>query len=516
MLLGILGGSCLGFLQHEFRKKKILTKISLSILAFAVALLFTLLVDNYNIYSEIYGVDGRRNGVITYLILSLISLCTSFCVTSFGLYFFNKIILLTGLFASLYAILQIANLDPLPWDRNLKWISSTFGNPNFLSSFLAMACVPLVLLFFSGKMIFSSTLLIINFFVMYQTKSYQGFISLFVALNVVLLIYILKLKDKFITKIAFTSISLAFLNCLIFDILQKAPWDSLLYKDSLSTRFDYWRAAIRIFRDHPLFGIGMDQFGNHFGRYRDLNAAINIEGNLSTDSVHNIFLDILVSGGLFLFIPYVIIILLTIRQVVKSISRFEKIDKFYISIVGVWVVFLAQSLISINHLGLAVWGWIAMGFLIIYDPTRENHDLISGNVSKQVGRQVSLAPNRYFPVKLVIGGVIGGLFVMPIWNVNSNLLTAYKNKDQTKLISVGNAWPQDPRRMSKIAETLIEIGSTQEAERMLKRASKIESNSDVPLKIMLNLPNLSTPEKDSIMKRILELDPYFKIANKIK
>jgi hypothetical protein len=84
-----------------------------------------------------------------------------------------------------------------------------------------------------------------------------------------------------------------------------------------------------------------------------------------------------------------------------------------------------------------------------------------------------------------------------------------------KLIAVGYVWPQDPRRMSRIAETLIEIGSMEEAKRMLTKASEIEPDSDVPLKAMLDLTNLGAPERRLILIRILELDPYFEQAAKI-
>ena len=513
LILGMLGGVCLGILPHTFKKKSIpkMTLIINSIFLFA--LFASLMANRSNYFSQIYGVDGRRNGIVTYLILSLLFLCSAQSSSSFSITYFKKIFIVTSGLITAYALLQVINMDPFPWDRNIKWISSTFGNPNFLASFLAMACIPIILNF-NIKFYLVNILLCVNLYIMYQTKSYQGFLSLFLALNLIFLIYILKQNIRISIKIGSMAITLAAFAFLILDLTQSAPWRSILYKDSLSTRFDYWRAALRIFKDHPFFGIGMDQFGNFYGRYRDLNAALNIEGAISTDSVHNIYLDILVGGGLFLLIPYLCLIVLTFREIYKTISKFEEIDFLYMSLVGIWVVFLIQSMISINHLGLAVWGWISMGILINYS-SEENADFFVKKIDQRVGRQTHLVQKKFLTFKLIIGGILGGIVAFPIWNIDRELYVAYKEKNLDKLIAVGYVWPQDPRRMSRIAETLIEIGSMEEAKRMLTKASEIEPDSDVPLKAMLDLTNLGAPERRLILIRILELDPYFEQAAKI-
>lgn len=509
LLLGVLAGLSTSHVLVTLKMRQLKTKPLVVTLIFISTLFATLIFNHAKFLSQIYGVDGRRNGVVTYLCLAIIFLSATVAVESTSLKFYNLIIKITSFIASIYAIVQILNLDPIPWDRDINWISSTFGNPNMLSSFLAMSCVPLILSIMAGKIKYNTILLLISLFVVYETRSYQGFVALFLALISIFLVLILKLKKKFAIKGISVALAFVFLVGLILDITQMAPWHSFFYKASLSTRLDYWRAALGIFKNYPIFGVGMDQFGNFYGRFRDLDASRNLEGALATDSVHNIFLDLLVNGGVLLFIAYLIMVSLTFLKIYKTISNFNKINLEYLSLVGIWLVYLLQSLISINNLGLAVWGWIAMGILISFDEEKIGTNFLFKPQNSPATPSFTGPKSNTLLFRLFAGAVTGALVVSPIIKINLDLCSAYSQKNEAKLITAGYEWPEDPRRMSKIAQTLIEIGSWAEAQKMLEKASRLEQDSDVPYKIMLNLPNLTSSERDDILKQILKLDPYF-------
>lgn len=80
-----------------------------------------------------------------------------------------------------------------------------------------------------------------------------------------------------------------------------------------------------IFREHPLTGIGLNNFIDY-----DVSIPLNFEGgeilrskNLSQKSAHNSYVAFLTGGGLFLFIPLIIMFVLIGYKLVINISSFH-------------------------------------------------------------------------------------------------------------------------------------------------------------------------------------------------
>ena len=88
---------------------------------------------------------------------------------------------------------------------------------------------------------------------------------------------------------------------------------------------------------------------------------------VQSNAAHNVFLDIGSNGGFILIILYLIIVVSIFYLGVKNILRMEKFDPFYTAIFASWVGYQAQSVISINQIGLALWGWVLSGLIIGYE-----------------------------------------------------------------------------------------------------------------------------------------------------
>jgi hypothetical protein len=80
-----------------------------------------------------------------------------------------------------------------------------------------------------------------------------------------------------------------------------------------------------------------------------------------------VFLDISTAGGFPLLIVYLAILGLTVKAAFKLLLRTQSFDAPLAGIVGAWFAYVAQSLISINQIGLAVWGWVFSGAIIGYE-----------------------------------------------------------------------------------------------------------------------------------------------------
>ena len=104
-------------------------------LAFFVPLI-SLLLNGFN-EERIFGVHGRFNGALTYMALFLLLLIVR---ATFDLSAIRKSLIigsLANLIVGTYFLLQVAGKDFTEWQQVYVDPSSTLGNPNFVSGFLA-------------------------------------------------------------------------------------------------------------------------------------------------------------------------------------------------------------------------------------------------------------------------------------------------------------------------------------------------------------------------------------------
>jgi hypothetical protein len=137
-----IGGSILLFLLI-FQERKYIAKYfklpSLLTILFILWALIAFILSETNLAEGLYGVDGRRTGLITYFFLCIVLLTSmttstnSFCQKLF------VALISTGILSSAYALIQIAGSDPFLWNTQYKPIFGFYGNPNFLASLLGIS-----------------------------------------------------------------------------------------------------------------------------------------------------------------------------------------------------------------------------------------------------------------------------------------------------------------------------------------------------------------------------------------
>jgi hypothetical protein len=99
---------------------------------------------------------------------------------------------------------------------------------------------------------------------------------------------------------------------------------------------------------------------------RDTQALILPGPNTTTNAAHNVPFDVFAFGGWPLFVSYLAILSLLLSQLLKSL-RNRKYDAIFVTLTTAWACYQLQSIISINQIGLAVWGWLFGGALIAYE-----------------------------------------------------------------------------------------------------------------------------------------------------
>lgn len=448
----------------------------------------------------LYGVDGRLTGLITYVCLGVI-FCSAASISNVKqLKGYFKILLATGIINSAYAIMQILKLDPILWNTLYKPIFGFFGNSNFLAAFLgisASACLAPTLIGKYNKITNISLIvyIIIALFIIIYSESEQG-IFVFMSGLFMTFFIILKNSERFKKYLITYSILIGFgALVIISDLFQIAPWKSFLYSPSIAERGEFWSAAIRMTFDHPLLGVGLDGFQDNFHRFRDLSAA-NRDPSAKVNSVHNVLLDFSVGGGFPLAIIYIVLCALVVRSAIRYVSRSTTNDPYFIAIFSAWVGYQVQSLISINQLGLAIWGWALGGTIIGYERMPQADPITNKSKNKTLKFSAT-----------AISFLLAMFISIPQFIADTNFRSALRSGNVNLLMKSAYEWPQSITRLNLIATILLENNFTNQAYQVSKYSIEKYSNNLQAWKIYYRNTNISLNEKNEAFARITELDP---------
>ncbi len=194
--------------------------------------------------------------------------------------FFRRILiyalLLTATVAAIYAFLQYTGHEFI-WPRNLHHYGSrsvsTFGNPNFLSSFLIVVLMLSIYLYFDSsglKAAFYLLIFLLNFFALLITETRSSWGGFAAALFLFLIFF---LRRGTLRKAA-VSIVLAVIVAAIFPhlaynrdhpsvfsrITNLTKVKKLEKSNSLQQRLMIWECALRMFKKSPVIGHGWGSF----------------------------------------------------------------------------------------------------------------------------------------------------------------------------------------------------------------------------------------------------------------
>ena len=354
-------------LQNRSNQKLIST---LLIVFFLIGLLVATFETKVK-FTAIFGEYHRNNGFLSYFGMTILMFATSLVFDAKSSIKFLQSFSFTGMFLTLYGLFQGLGLDPIGWKIDYNPFITTLGNPNFTSGFLGLSNVALLYLLLEAKLrklqISYLLSLIFSLYLIKLSGSVQGIFAFLIGASIVLTVKLWNLRKKYgYLFLAFITVNSVPFFLAIFNIGPLAPF---LYQGTLRNRIDYWKAAVSMFRDHPIFGVGIDRFGEFYRQYAVKNQVV--QGQI-TDNAHNVYLQLLSTGGLILFIPFLALIFYITLKGAMGFRTQNKVIRIRIaSIFGIWVSSLALNLIAVDSLGVAIWFWISGGLLLAI--TRDLH-----------------------------------------------------------------------------------------------------------------------------------------------
>ena len=456
------------------------------------------------IEQQIFGRTGRGLGLITYvsLIIVLLAVAVFFTYNNSNLVIFG--ICISGIFSSIYSIMQYFGLDFFNWITRTNGVIGTLGNPNFQSSFAAM-CLPFALVFWKRNSlnfkIFSVIFTLVITYTIYICVSYQGYISALISLSIVFSLYLWQ-KNRVFFYVAVTSMTVGVFT-LIFGIFNSGPLSGFIYKNSVASRGEMWRTSISTSSDNPIFGIGIDSFGDYSNFYKSAADAAGI--NEYIDNSHNYFLEYAATGGYPLAILHILLIFLTVVSFFKIQSTIGKFDLNLSTLIGAWAAFQAQSLISPANISLMLWNFIITGFIVGAAAKTETNQtpLVGSMKTKSMSIRIS-------SVLLISGAVIVSY---PYFNADRLQQISAKSGDVILAVQVAKMYPESITRYQKIGVALLEAGFIEQSVDIARSA--VQFNPDSFYGWALLLSSNSTVEKNKAVKELKRLDPHNKIIQEL-
>jgi O-antigen ligase len=331
--------------------------------------LVVLVVSGGERLQQLFGTNGRNTGLITYLAFAILFVAAMTASSSVFLIRFLTVALVVGVASVGYGVVQALGGDPFDWVNQYSPVFGFLGNPNFQSSLLGILGSAVFTQLLSGAVKLQVkggylVYLVVTLYVIKETDSQQGFLVLIIGSGIALGVYVNQ-RSK---ALGYSYLGLALIGfvAVLVGTLNKGPLASLLYKDSVTYRGDYWRAGWKMTVDNPIFGVGLDSYGDWYRRSRTIEATLRRGPDVTSNAAHNVFLDISAYGGFPLMLIYITLVVLVMISAVKVIKRSQSFNAGFVGLVAGWVAFQAQSIISINQIGLALWGWVLSGLIIGY------------------------------------------------------------------------------------------------------------------------------------------------------
>ena len=466
---------------------------------------------------NLYGVYGRNTGLLSYFFLAVVALGSSVLRAYESLRLISLTFIFSGVANIAYSAWVISFGDPISWSNPYGAILGTFGNPNFISSFLGMTCAALMSMALKTRLSWRirsiyALCAVLSFFEITKTASIQGYV---VAAAGVTFVVFLKLRSwsNQVYSYFFAGIGVLVGLLAVLGTFQVGPLTRFIYQGTLAFRGQYWRAGINMGNSDPLTGVGADSYGNYYRMFRDPQALITPGVKTVTNSAHNVILDLFSSGGYVVALSYLALIIYGLLSVIKVIRRQRKFDEVFAILACVWFTYQLQSIISINQLGLAIWGWVTTGLLIAYERTTRSSENISSTQlpSPQRGKSQQ-SMNSIISPQLVagIGILVGILIALPPLNADMKWRSALESQNANKVIaSLQPSYlnPLDSQRLSEAVQVFASSNLLPQAHDAAIKGVEFSPDYFDAWRVLYFLSNSTDAEKAQALENMKRLDP---------
>ena len=337
------------------------------LILFLMVLFISSMVSDYR-YMSFFGNYQRNDGFLSSLALAILFIAGAAVFRINSAEKFLGGLAVVGGIEAFYGIAQHFGADFVGWVNPFNAVIGTLGNPDFVSAVLGISGVALLWFIIDSQRRqlirigaiggLAAALVVIVF-----SQARQGLLNFAFGAAFLVIVWIHQ-RSKWLALVAGVTALLSTVAGVL-GMLQIGPISRFLYKPSITFRGDYWRAGIGIFKSHPLLGVGPDRFGSYFRQYRDARQVLRFGPNVISDAAHNVVIQVAATTGIFALLLYLLLLATIIWFGIRALrSASGRRQMVVAAVFGAWIAYQVQSFISIDNLGIAVWGWALGGVLV--------------------------------------------------------------------------------------------------------------------------------------------------------
>jgi hypothetical protein len=235
-------------------------------------------------------------------------------------------------------------------------------------------------------------------------------------------------------------------------------------------------------------------------------------------------LQLLATGGLTLFVPYILLVLFITFIGFRSLLKYQGEEKFKVGAVfSIWLATIAINVVTIDNLGVGVWFWITGGLLVAISSSQGQSKTIKQDRKDDLSKGKSLKPVNYeilFPITYIVSFILAIsmlILVVPVLGKSQTLFNLKNNQNsytsQTyvpTIVSVSKSSLNDPQYLIQLASLALNQNAIKEAFDLIDQINKLDRRSYYGNYFPAVALETMNSRSDAIKyrERLKELDPW--------
>ena len=494
-----------GMREHLGRLPRGVRTAALTFISWMSLVMF---VSGAPLNQQFWGVFGRNNGYLGYLCLIIILLATAMIqVRSF----YHKLVdalVLTAVPTTIYAMFQIAGKDPISWSLMAPF--ATLGNVNFSSAFFGLGSIcATVLALAPNQRVYVRALLlamvVIDLFIILETGSIQGFMIYLAGMGFAGFFFVRAHKPLRILQIPYLFLGLVGFAFTALALNNIGPLARFVFGETILFRFDYWYAGWAMTLRNPVFGVGLDSYGDWYREVRGEMATLRTTPDRITNTAHNIYLDISASGGFPLIFAYLFLLGYAVRAAWRLARRERAFNPYFVALFSTWVAYLIQAAISINQIGVGIWGWMFTGALIGYEIATRKDAIIRAEPkptkdSPQLPASIALLG--------IVGAGVGFVLAFVPFNADAKFKDALQTGNAVEQFAQAKALGATAYHMELALDAAIKANNEPLASEIVIELLDHYPRDFMAWQVRQVLSSTTPEDRERAYERLKEMDPF--------
>ena len=482
--------------------------IWITVATFVLWMLVVIIASGAPINQQIWGVFGRNNGFLSYFSLAVVLIGVALIQEKRFYWKLVEALVLTAVPVTIYALIQVAGRDPISWSLMAPF--ATLGNINFSSAFFGLASICSTILALAPKQrlwlrFLLLAMVLVDLGIILETGSIQGIMIFFAGLGIAGYFIVRGHEKLQMLQIPYAILGICTFLLTSMALKDVGPLARFIFGETILFRFDYWYAGWIMTLTNPLFGVGLDSYGDWYREARGELATLRTTPDRITNTAHNIYLDISASGGFPLIAAYLILLGYALRASIRFIKRNKSFDPYFVALFSSWVAYLVQAAISINQIGVGIWGWLFTGGLIGYEAaTRESKEASpSGKL-----RGASFQLPALVALMGIAGFAIGFVLAFIPFNADARFKNALQSGDLYQLESRATALGATSFHMELTLDTALKANNEPLAAKITDDLLRRYPRVFMGWRVKQILASTSDQGREEAYARLRELDPF--------